>query len=336
MIVLSIAVPCYNEEKYIAQCLASLADERFAGKLEVIVVNDGSADASPAIARQYAEAFPSIFRVIDRLNGGHGAAVNTGLSESAGKYFRVIDGDDWADTEALVSFIAALESLDADIVIDRRVDEAGGISKVRPLPFLVRHNAAMPFEAVCSPDTAPYMTMHTATARTSLVRRHDIRLMERAYYVDYEYSLKIAAFAETAAVVDVCVYHYRLGGQNQSVAPLSYVKNYDHHARVVRKALNFASRGDIGARRMQYVTRSISLIINTHLNIALIYNPEKIQGRRQAALFMSFLKAEHMVFYKLARRRYMLALALNRLGLTAWVYRRRRPAPPCRARRGSL
>jgi hypothetical protein len=179
------------------------------------------------------------------------------------------------------------------------------------------------------------MTMHTATARTDLIRERGIRLMERAYYVDYEYALKIAAFARTAAVVDIAVYHYRLGEQSQSVAPLNYVKNYDQHGRVVREALNFASGGGIGILHPGYTARSIRLIINTHLNISLIYNPNKRQGRAQAALFMSFLKAEHPLFHTFARRRYVQALALNRLGLSAWAYPRRRPAPPCPARRGS-
>ena len=320
MIILTIAIPCYNQEKYIARCLDSFADERFAGRLEVIVVNDGSDDASPAIAKQYATAYPAIFRVTDRPNGGHGAAINTGISEAAGRYFRVIDGDDRADTEALAAFIAALEALDADIVIDRRADEAGGRSTARPLPFSGPRSAVLPFEAVCGPETAPYMTMHTMTVRAGLIREHGIKLMERAYYVDYEYSLKAAAFAKTAAIIDITVYHYRLGDQNQSVAPLNYVKNYDHHARVVREALSFAAREDIGAQRARYVIHSVSLIINTHLNIALLYNPDKKQGRGQAALFMSFLKTEHPNFYKFARKRYIQALALNWTGVRFWIF----------------
>ena len=65
--------------------------------IEVLVVNDGSTDNSLTIAEEYAARFPDSYRVITKENGGHGDAVNSGLSSATGKYFKVVDSDDWLD-----------------------------------------------------------------------------------------------------------------------------------------------------------------------------------------------------------------------------------------------
>ena len=97
--ILSIAVPSYNVEKYLDKCLTSFSDERFNDRLEVIVVNDGSKDNTQQIAEGYIARFPRIFRLINKENGGHGSAVNAGIENATGKYFRIVEGDDWAKTD---------------------------------------------------------------------------------------------------------------------------------------------------------------------------------------------------------------------------------------------
>ena len=91
--ILSVVVPSYNVEQYLDKGLTSYSDDRFNGRLEIIVVNDGSKDKTQEIAEGYAKRFPNIFKVINKENGGHGSAVNAGIDNATGKYFRIIDGE---------------------------------------------------------------------------------------------------------------------------------------------------------------------------------------------------------------------------------------------------
>ena len=68
---------------------------------EVLIVNDGSKDRTSEIGHRYAEKYPGIVKVIDKENGGHGDAVMAGLKEASGKYFKVVDSDDWLDAKSL-------------------------------------------------------------------------------------------------------------------------------------------------------------------------------------------------------------------------------------------
>ena len=92
--VLSIVVPAYNVETCLEQSLRSYCDEQLEGALQVIVVNDGSSDATQNIAETFVQTNPSIFTLINKENGGHGSTINAGFQAARGKYFRVIDADD--------------------------------------------------------------------------------------------------------------------------------------------------------------------------------------------------------------------------------------------------
>ncbi|MBQ3119712.1 MAG: glycosyltransferase family 2 protein, partial [Peptococcaceae bacterium] len=93
--VLSIAIPSYNSEAYMANCIESLligGDD-----VEILIVNDGSKDGTAQIADAYAAKYPNIIRAVHQENGGHGEAVNAGLRNATGRYFKVVDSDDWVD-----------------------------------------------------------------------------------------------------------------------------------------------------------------------------------------------------------------------------------------------
>lgn len=95
---LTITVPCFNSEQYLKRCLDSLVAG--GNEVEIIVVNDGSTDYTGEIAEQYCRQFPDIVTVVHKENGGHGSGVNTGLALATGKYFKVVDSDDWLEEKA--------------------------------------------------------------------------------------------------------------------------------------------------------------------------------------------------------------------------------------------
>ena len=107
MKILSFGVPCYNSEAYMKKCIDSLL---VGGEdVEIIIVDDGSTDGTAAIADEYAAAYPEIIKVVYQENGGHGEAVNTGLKNASGLYYKVVDSDDWLDEESLKKVIDVLK-----------------------------------------------------------------------------------------------------------------------------------------------------------------------------------------------------------------------------------
>ena len=105
---ITFAIPCYNSEDYMEKAINSILP---AGEeIEILVVNDGSTDRTEEIGRKYAERYPSIVRLVNKENGGHGDAVNAGLSQAAGKYFKVVDSDDWVDQDSLYRIVETVKS----------------------------------------------------------------------------------------------------------------------------------------------------------------------------------------------------------------------------------
>ena len=106
--VLTIAVAAYNVAPYIAQCLDSFVDEKLLPALDIVVIDDGSTDATTRIVKKYINRFPESFRLVSQENGGYGAAVNHALALAQGEYFKTVDGDDWVDTKELLTVVCYL------------------------------------------------------------------------------------------------------------------------------------------------------------------------------------------------------------------------------------
>ena len=105
--ILTVAIPCYNSQEYVTRALDSLIP---AGTdIEVIVVDDGSTDRTAEIAKEYVEQYPDIVRYVYKDNGGHGDAVMYGIKEATGLYYRVVDSDDWYNTDNLIKMITRLQ-----------------------------------------------------------------------------------------------------------------------------------------------------------------------------------------------------------------------------------
>jgi len=109
----SIVVPMYNVEKYLEKCLQSLVDQTLERK-EIILVDDGSPDASGRIADEWANRYPEI-RVIHQENGGCAAARSRGLMEAQGDYVAFVDSDDWVDAPMFEHLYEAAVTNNADV-----------------------------------------------------------------------------------------------------------------------------------------------------------------------------------------------------------------------------
>lgn len=317
--VLSIVVPSYNVEQYLDKGLSSYCDDRFNDRLQVMIVNDGSMDRTHDIAAVYVEKFPRIFTLIDKENGGHGSAVNCGIDNAKGKYFRIIDGDDWINTENMATLLEYLESSDADIVVDnkREVNMVTGDTEYFGSPKKVELNKTYRFTDVCLDDEiTPNIMIHTMSIKTSILKENCIHLLEGIFYVDIEFILKSTVLAKTIEFVDLEIYQYLVGNINQSVNYKNYVKRFDHHKQVTRELIRFSTefKTDNDILR-QYLDRRVCLVINTHMNIALIYDEDRKQGLERAKDFRKYLKSANKGYYKKTEKRYYITLLLHYFGV---------------------
>lgn len=111
----SVIVPVYNVERYLPQCLQSIVEQTYS-HLEIILVDDGSTDGSPAICDEWAERDPRI-RVTHQQNGGLSQARNTALDVMNGDYVTMVDGDDHVDSTFVETLLRCLTEHNADIAV---------------------------------------------------------------------------------------------------------------------------------------------------------------------------------------------------------------------------
>ena len=126
---ISFAIPCYNSVEYMEHAIESIL--KGGEDVEIIIVNDGSKDNTLEIGKQYEEKYPTIIKVVDKENGGHGDAVNAGLKHATGLYFKVVDSDDWVDESSLKKILEVLHKLVSeeklvDMVVSNYVYEKVG------------------------------------------------------------------------------------------------------------------------------------------------------------------------------------------------------------------
>lgn len=236
--ILTITVPSYHTEQYMDACLPTLLDEKINDRLEILIVNDGSTDGTLAKAKTYEEQFPDTIRVIDKKNGGHGSTINKGIELARGQYFKVVDGDDWVNTDQLVQLVEALQDLDVDIVVTPYEDHNMDTQDIKVQDF--PHQAVgqiVTYDQLLQ-EAGRLPMMHATTFKTAILRDHAIHIDEKMFYVDMEYITFPMPFIQTACYLPYKVYCYRMGTAEQSVNPANFVKNREMHRQVTYQLVN--------------------------------------------------------------------------------------------------
>ena len=111
----SVIIPVYNDEKYLANCIESVQKQTYSN-LEIIIVDDGSTDTTPKICEKYREDYANI-RVLHKENGGIGSSRNAGLAMATGDYILFVDSDDWLEDNHIEELYNLLKKNDADIAV---------------------------------------------------------------------------------------------------------------------------------------------------------------------------------------------------------------------------
>lgn len=316
--ILTVTVPAYNAESYLGYCLDSLCLPDLLDKLEVIVVDDGSQDSTGQLADQYMLRFPGTVRVIHKENGGHGSGINCGIQAAKGRYFKIVDADDWVEAQGLRNLVRFLERSRSDckgeeIPLDLIVsgfywafDDGSGQeenfrrkAEIRePFPGVV-YNQVYAFDQIAN---RIYVKMHALTIRTELLRRNEIRIDKNCFYVDMEYILFPIPYTETIAFIRDFVYQYRIGRQGQSVNPDRMIRLQADYDRVLKALFAFyeqCCRGNIPCSREKcdYIARVIARAAAGKIKI-LLSLPIKQEARKSLISFDKGLKKHYPDVYE--------------------------------------
>lgn len=239
---LTISIAAYNAEKWIGRCLDSFIIPEIISDIEIIVVNDGSADQTSNIAHSYARKYPASIMVIDKENGGHGSTINTAIKAAQGQYFKVVDSDDWVEKEGLVQLVTRLKRVNVDLDISPYyfVDAENGKKKLANCVDNMNIGQINTVIALNESGSATYnLAMHGLTFRTSLLKEHFTQINENCFYVDLEYIVFYFCHVKSIFVSDVPVYDYLIGTNEQSVNMTNMIKRRNQHLLVCERIVMF-------------------------------------------------------------------------------------------------
>ena len=222
MKLLSFAIPCYNSADYMEKCIKSVL---IGGEdVEVIIVDDGSTkDDTAEIADRYAKMYPTIVKAVHQENGGHGQAVNTGLAHATGKFFKVVDSDDWVDARSYKKILTTLKSFvegeEPDMVIANYVYDKVGAKRKK----VIHYDNVFPVEQMFGWDDIgkfkidQYILMHSVIYRTQLLKDCALQLPKHTFYVDNIFVFEPLPYVKNMYYINTNFYRYFIGREDQSV-----------------------------------------------------------------------------------------------------------------------
>lgn len=303
MKLLTFAIPCYNSQDYMEHCIESILPG--GEDVEILIIDDGSTDRTAEIADDYAMRYPSIVRAFHQENGGHGEAVNTGIKNAAGLYFKVVDSDDWIDPEAYQKVLETLRELAGskttlDMLLSNYVYEKEGTKHKR----VMRQTGFPKDELFTWSDVrhfykGHYILMHSVIYRTKLLRECELKLPKHTFYVDNIYVYKPLPYVRTMYYLDVDFYRYYIGREDQSVNEKVMISRIDQQIRVNKIMLDDVNLWKVSnpkCRKYMYNYLEIITVVST---IMLIRSGTKENLEKKRELWKYIKEKDIKLFHKL-------------------------------------
>ena len=289
MKLLSIAVPCYNSAAYMRNCIESLlcGGER----VEIIIVDDGSQkDNTFEIAKEYEAKYPTIVKAVHQENGGHGAAVCRGLLEAAGIYFKVVDSDDHLDPKILPSVLDKLEEFvygpeKIDMLCCNFVYDKQGAEHKKVMAYHTAFPVDVPFtwKDVRFFMLGQYILMHSVIYRTELLRSCHLELPEHTFYVDNIYVYYPLPHVKKLYYMDVNLYRYFIGREDQSVNEQVMISRIDQQIKVTKLMLGYYDVLKIQPRKLRkYMISYLNIMMTVSSMLAIRSGtPENMEKKQE-------------------------------------------------------
>ncbi len=309
MKLLSIAIPSYNSEGFMRKCIESLLPG--GEEVEIIIVNDGSKDGTDAIADEYASKYPTIVKAIHQENGGHGEAVNAGLRNATGLYYKVVDSDDWVNQEAYLKILTKLAELVksgdmVDMFISNYVYEKEGKKRKK----VMQYRTAFPTDQVFTWDdvkflhVGQYILMHSVIYRTQMLKDCALELPKHTFYVDNIYVYHPLPYVKKMYYMDVNFYRYYIGREGQSVQEKVMIGRIDQQIRVNKILIDDCDVWKLKNKKLRnYMLSYLEIMMAVSSILAIRSKTEENLAKKKE--LWQYLKAKDVRSYKKIRRSIM-------------------------------
>ncbi len=274
--------------------------------VEIIIVNDGSSDRTGEIARKYAEKYPTIIKAVDKENGGHGDAVNTGLSHASGIYFKVVDSDDWVDEEALLKILEAVKGFvhagsKVDMVISNYVYEKVGASHKKVIRYdnVLPENQIFRWDDIGSFHLDQYILMHSVIYRTEMLKLCQLKLPKHTFYVDNIYVYYPLPHVRTLYYMNVDFYRYFIGREDQSVNEKVMISRVDQQIYVTKSMIAMYELRMVDSRKLRKYMVNYLAIMMTVSSILCIRSKEPENLKKKKELWSYLKRRDYKTYVKI-------------------------------------
>ncbi len=305
---ITFTVPCYNSQDYMRKCVDSLL---LGGEdVEIVIVNDGSKDNTLSIAREYEAKYPTIVKVVDKENGGHGSGVNAGLALASGLYFKVVDSDDWVDEEAYQRLLSTIKVHAKEGAPDLYIVNYVYEHSADNTRHFSRYDKKLPADVFCTWERVkPFrfslmLLMHALVYKTSVLRESGLCLPEHTFYVDDIVSYNPLPYTKRLCYLNIDFYRYFIGRADQSVNLPNMVKRYEQMLRVMQIMTDRWTYKEIKAQPKglrRYMLHALSsYMLTTMLFVLGEYTKERRAAMKE--LWRHIKERDRGLYYKLRYR----------------------------------
>ena len=301
---ITFAVPCYNSESYMDRCIETLLT---GGKLvEIVLVDDGSSDATAEIADRYQEKYPDIIKVVHQPNSGHGEGVNQGLRHATGKYFKVVDSDDWLDPHALHRLLDQLRYWDnrgdqVDLVICNYIYDHlyEHTQHTVRFPLAFRSGVISTWDDMGFFDPTQYMIMHSLIYRTEILRQCGLKLPKHTFYVDNIVAYQPLPYVKKLCYLDLDLYHYFIGRDDHSVNETVMMNRIDKPLKVTKIIMDSVDLSTVKSRKLErYMERFLSIILAVS-SIHLLMIGDSLALKKRRAMWRYLEKKDPALYHRM-------------------------------------
>lgn len=301
---ITFVIPCYNSAAYMEKAIHSIL---VGGEdVEILIVNDGSKDETLQIGERYQSQYPSIVKVIDKENGGHGDAVNVGMDYATGLYFKVVDSDDWVEEESLKKILSLLKELEAnqesiDLLVSNFVYEKEGYEHKKVMHYrkVLPENKIFHWDEIGRFRLDQYILMHSVIYRTELLKLGQIRLPKHTFYVDNIYVFYPLPLVRKIYYLDVDFYRYYIGRADQSVSEKIMIQRVDQQIFVTKSMIDWFEEQKVTDKKLRSYMVKYLAIMMTVSSILLIRSKEEENLVKKKELWKYLKKKNFSTFLKI-------------------------------------
>lgn len=315
---LTISIAAYNVDHYIRKTLDSLVIPEIMKYLEVFVIDDGGYDNTFLIAKEYENKYPGVFFAIHKENRGYGSTVTWSIKHATGKYFKLLDGDDWVDSKGITSLVDDMINVDVDGFITNTSENfQNGIEKNK-YDFLKKYNNQI--IPVRKAIEFPVVAMWGYTFRTNILKHFYKPLPEHMLYTDQLFVIQALSHVKNFYIISDVVYHWRLGRNEASNNVDSIKKHKDELIKISNKINKYYKTNmvNMNSDTSEYVRKRAAAFYSNSISMLLLLK-KNIQNYRLICQWEKEVKRNNFTIYSAANNSKKLRLLRRTFYVAYWI-----------------